>query len=104
MFRSKEDICKEKEEKEKIAKHPANQKLKYSAIGFAISGIAILIILILGLDLFSLTTFLILRGWVGICAILFIILVACYLYRVNYNYYKQKNKVKNNELSSPEIG
>lgn len=96
MFRSAEDIYKETEEKRKIAQLPVNRRLKYISWFFGIAVIAILITLIIGIDSFSLTALLILRGCAGLCAILFLISVACYLYRINYTYYKQKSKIKKN--------
>lgn len=95
MFRSLEKTYEEKAELNKIAQLPANRKLKYMALAFAVCGIALFIIMICGLDSFSLTAFLVLRGCAGLCGILFIIFVACYLYRVNYTYQKQKSIIKN---------
>lgn len=91
MFRSLEKTYEEKAELNKIAQSRANRKLKYVALAFAIIGIALLIIMISGLDTFSLTALMVLRGCVGLCAILFMIFVAVYLYRVYYTYFKQKS-------------
>ena len=90
MFRSLEKTYEEKAALNKIAQLPANRKYKYLALAFAISVIVLLIIMILVLDSISLTAFLVLRGCAGLCAILFLIFVACYVYRVYYTYYKQK--------------
>lgn len=92
MFRSIQKQYEEKATLHKIAQTPANRNLKYIALAFAVIGIALLIVLISGLDSFSLTAFLVLRGCVGLCAILFLIFVACYLYRVYYTYYHTKSK------------
>lgn len=92
MFRSLEKIYEEKEKLNKIAQLPTNKKFKYLSIAFGISALVLLIIMILGLEIFSLTVFWVLRGCVGICAILFLIFVGYYLYRVYFTYYKQKSK------------
>lgn len=92
MFRSFEKSYEEKTELKKIAQQPTNRNLKYLALLFGIIVIALLIIMILGMDSFSLTVFLVLRGCAGLCAILFIIFVALYLFRVYYIFYKQKWK------------
>ena len=90
MFRSLEKTYEEKEELNKIARLRENRIYKYLALAFATAMIALLIIMLSGLDTFSLTTFLVLRGCVGLCAILFLVFVACYLLRVYGTYYKQK--------------
>lgn len=97
MFRSLEKRYEEKAEVNKIAQSPANRKLKYAALLFGVSGIILLIIMILGLETFSLTAFLVLRGCVGLFAILFVVFVAIYWYRVYYSYFKQKsnNRTRN---------
>lgn len=92
MFRSLEKIFEEKAELNKIAQYPTNRNLKYVAIVFGIIAIVLLLIMIFGLDSFSLTVFLALRGCVGLFAILFLIFVGCYLYRVYYSFYKQKSQ------------
>ena len=72
----------DKEVFDRIAQMPANRKYKYIALVFAIIGIILLIITIVGIDSFSLKTILFLRGSAAICAVFFIIFVAIYLYRV----------------------
>lgn len=91
MFRSLEKTYEEKMELNKIAQLPANRKFKYLAMAFGISTIVLLMIMILGLDSFSLIAFLVLRGCAGLLAILFMIFVGCYLYRVYYSFYKHKS-------------
>lgn len=90
MFRSLAKTYEEKAELNKIAKLPVNRKLKNISLAFALCGIALLITMIVGLESFSTRTLLVLRGCVGLFAILFIIGVGFYLYRVNYAYIKQK--------------
>ena len=88
MFRSLEMTYEEKAKLNKIAQLPAHRKFKYGAIGCGISVIILLIIMIFGLDSFSETALLVLRGCVGLFAILFMIFVGYYLYQVYYSYYK----------------
>lgn len=66
----------------RISQLPANRKYRNIALAFGIAGIIILLVAIIGLNSFSLTAILFLRGCAGLCAILFIIFVAIYLYRV----------------------
>lgn len=94
MFRHLRNTYVEKAALDKIAASQANRILKYIALAFALIAIVLLMIMIIWLDSFSLTTILVLRGCVGLCAIIFIIFVAIYLYRVNYSYHKQKSKRK----------
>ena len=95
MFRSFEKISKEKAERDKIAQLPANRRLKYIAWAFGICVIILLLLMIIWLDTFSVNVFLVLRGCTGLCAILFMIFVAIYLYRIHYIYFKQKSDRKN---------
>lgn len=90
MFRSFEKRYEEKAALNKIAQLPTNKKFKYLAIAFGTTAVTLLIIMFLCLESFSLTTFLVLRGCVGLFAILFMIFVGCYTYRVYYIHYKQK--------------
>ena len=90
MFRQLERIHKEKEELNKIAQLPANRKLKYLALFFISIGIALLIIMIIWFDDFSREAFLAMRGCAGLFAILFAIIVAIYIFRINSAYHKQR--------------
>ena len=104
MFRSIEDIHKEKEEKEKIAKLPSIRKLKYLALFFIFIGIAIMLINLIWLETFSTTVILVLRGCAGICAIIFLIIIGIYMHKINTIYNEQrfrnkKDKYKFNEES-----
>ena len=92
MFRPLEDIYKEKEDKEKIAQLSSNKKLKYLAIGTGVVTIAILIVILACYDILSLVMMLVLRGCVGLCAIIFVIIIAIYCYRLNVTYSNEKYK------------
>ena len=76
----------------RIGQMPSNRIYKYLALVFAIAGIIIMSIAIIGIDSFSLKAILFLRGWAGICAVLFIIFVAIYLYRVYKTLFNQNPK------------
>ena len=91
MFRSLEKVYEEKTELNKIAQLPANRKFKYLAVGFGIIAFVLSIIMIWGLDSFSFTALIVMKGCVGLFAILFLIFVGCYLYRVYYSFYKHKS-------------
>ena len=101
MFRSIEDIYKEKEEKEKIAQLPSIRKLKYLALFFISIGIALILTNLIWLETFSLTVILVLRGCTGICAIIFLIIVAIYMHKIHtiYNEQRYKNKKDNYKLN-----
>ena len=86
------NINKEKEELNKIAQLPANRKLKYLALFLISIGIALFIIMIIWFDELSRETFLLMRGFAGLFAIFFAIIVTIYLYRINTTYHKQKYK------------
>lgn len=81
-----------KAELNRIARLPENRRFKYFAMAFGLSMIILLLITVLGLDSFSITTILILRGITGICAILFIIFVTVFLYRVYKAFFNHKNR------------
>ena len=96
MFRSIEDIY-----KEKIAQLPSIRKFKYLAL-FSISiGIALILTNIIWLETFSLTVILVLRGCAGMCAIIFLIIVAIYMHKINtiYNEQRFKNNKDNYKLN-----
>ena len=94
MFRSLEDIYKEKPEKEKIAQQPSIRKLKYLALFFISIGIAIILINLIWLETFSTTVILVLRGCEGICAIIFVIIVGIYMHKINTIYHEQRFRNK----------
>ena len=82
----------DKAEFERIGRMPANRKYKYIALAFALTGIILMFVAIIGIDSFSIKTILFLRGFAGVCAILFIIFVAIFLYRVYKTLFNQKPK------------
>lgn len=95
MFRRFEEIYKEQEEKEKIAQLSSNVKLKYFALSFISVSIVLLLIIVIWFDTLSPTVFHVLRGCAGLGAILFILVLAIYFYRINSIHNKQKyNKIK----------
>lgn len=67
----------------KIAKEPRNRRLKYLSIGIISVGIILELIVLIWYEALSETAILWLQGFTGVCAIMFLILVAVFLYRVN---------------------
>ena len=100
MFRSLEDIYKEKQDKERIAQQPFIKKLKYLALFFISIGIALILTNLIWLETFSTTVILVLRGCEGICAIIFVIIVGIYMHKINTTYNKQRfrNNKENSKL------
>ena len=94
MFRSLEDIYKEKQDKERIAQQPSIKKLKYLALFFISIGIALILTNIIWLETFSTTVILVLRGCAGICAIIFLIIVGIYMHKINTIYHEQRFRNK----------
>ena len=90
MLRPIENIYKEKEKRDKIARLPANRKLKYWALSFASVGIALFIIMIIFFESLSTEAIFLMRGFAGLFAIFFVVIVAIYLYRINSAYQKQR--------------
>ena len=100
MFRSIEDIYKEKEEKEKIAQLPSIRKLKYLAMGAIGVTISLLLINLIWIATLSRTALLAIRGSAGVFAIIFLIIVGIYMHKINTTYNKQlfRNNKENSKL------
>ena len=90
MFRSIEDLYKEKEEKEKISQLPSIRKLKYLAMAAIAVTICLLLINLLWIATLSRTTLLVIRGFAGVFAIIFVVIVTIYMHKINTIYYKQR--------------
>lgn len=80
----------DREEFDRIARMPANRKYRNIAMACIVAGILLMLVAIVGIDTFSLKTIMFLRGCAGVCAVLFIIFVAVYLYRVYSMIFKGK--------------
>lgn len=87
---NKYDIRKRKRELDKLYQKPANRRLKYLAVGFAVIAIALMIAMILLIDSLSWRTMMLLRGCTGLSAIIFVALTGVLVYRVNREYYKER--------------
>lgn len=74
---------KQKEEAEKISREPANRRLKYAAIGILSIGVVLEIVMLIWYDQISDTAILWMEGIIGLCAIIFVVLVAWLYYRIN---------------------
>ena len=79
-----------RDELKRIYNKPANRKLKYCVVA-AISITAILLLVcLIWMDGLSVTSILLLRGFTGLFAIIFVVLYSVLLYRVNREYIKGK--------------
>lgn len=74
---------KQKEESRKISQEPSCLRLKYTAIAIMSVGIIMQFVMLIWFDQLSYKAILWMRGLVGLCAILFVILVAVLLYLIN---------------------
>lgn len=68
-----------------------SRRLKNWAIVSIVLCIILLILMIVLMDMLSVTMLLLIRGFVGLFAIIFVILVAIFLYRVNKSYWNDRN-------------
>lgn len=82
---------KQKEEAEKISREPANRRLKYAAIGILSIGVVLEIVMLIWYDQISDTAILWMQGVVGLCAIIFVVLVAWLYYRINKKSIDRRN-------------
>lgn len=98
MRRHLEKREQQRAELEKLYQTSANLRLKYSALGVMAIGFVLLLIMIFCVDHLSHTTVLIMRGCVGLCAIVFFILCAILIYRVNSSYWRNRNTGKKSTL------
>ena len=93
-FEKKERI---QQEQEKYYREKTNRQLKYAAI---ISiGISIILMLIMACGFVNSNNkaaLLIMRGWTGVFALFFVVLVGIIVYRVNTSYFENKAKSKHN--------
>lgn len=85
----------QRDELNKLYNTRANLRLKYIAIGIMAVGIAIMLAIIIWMDQISREMMLLMRGCVGICAIVFVILCGIPVYRVNSAYWQQRGNQKN---------
>ena len=80
----------QREELEELMKAPANVRLKRIALGVIAIGIALQMIMIFLIDKISWKLLMVMRGCVGVSAIVFVVLVATLLYRVHSANLKQR--------------
>lgn len=91
MNRCLERQQEEKAEKERLMQTPTNRRLKYTAIGVMGVGICLLLSMIIWFDEISPRTQLFMRGCVGVIALIFVIICAILLYRVNSQYLNNRH-------------
>ena len=71
------------EEQRKYLNTPVNLRLKYVAIGVISICLLLIVIMWIWIDTLSLKTWYFMRGCVGVCAIIFAVLIGILYYRVN---------------------
>lgn len=74
---------KQKEDARKIAREPSNQRLKYLACAVISAGMIFMLIMLIWYDSLSYSAVLWLRGLTGVSAIIFVIIGAVLIYRIN---------------------
>lgn len=79
-----------RDELKRIYNKPANRKLKYCAIAAISIAAILLLVCLIWMDCLSVTSILLLRGFTGLFAIIFVVLYSVLLYRVNREYIKGK--------------
>lgn len=80
------------DEVKKYYETPVNKRIKHWAIGVVLVVIALLILLFVLTDAISLLAIHLLRACIGLGAIIFVVLVAILIYRVNKAYIDSKDK------------
>ena len=79
-----------RDELKRIYNKPANRKLKYCAIAAISIAAILLLVCLIWMDCLSITSILLLKGFTGLFAIIFVVLYSVLLYRVNREYIKGK--------------
>lgn len=79
-----------RDELKRIYNKPANRKLKYCAVAAISITTILLLVCLIWMDCLSVTSILLLRGFTGLFAIIFVVLYSVLLYRVNREYIKGK--------------
>ncbi|MDE6268248.1 MAG: hypothetical protein K2M04_04105 [Muribaculaceae bacterium] len=82
---------------DKLSKEPTNLRLKRGAVVSAILAVSLLLLPILCGDHISWRSMLIMRGSAGVCALVFAILYAVMMYRMNAQYIRQRHNIKKEE-------
>lgn len=80
----------DREEVKMLYNKPANRRLKRGALAAICVSIALMLAMIIWMDELSTTGLLIMRGCAGLCALLFIILYGCLVYRVYREHINRK--------------
>ncbi len=76
----------------KYSQLPANRRLKIAAIGFGILAVTLLLVMLIWFDQLSWHAMHVIRGCVGLCAIIFALLATIFLYRVYSAYWRERNR------------
>lgn len=80
------------QEQEKYYREKANLRLKYAAVISITISVILMIATVIWLDSISTGMLLFMRGCAGLFAIIFVVLAAILVYRVNASYLKDKTR------------
>lgn len=83
-------------EREKYYQEKGNVRLKRAAIASISVAIILMLVAILTIEKISLQMLLFMRGLAGTLALVFVVLVAILMYRVNRSYFKDRNRPSRN--------
>lgn len=79
-----------RDELNKIYNKPANRKLKYCSIAAGSVCLALLLAILIFMEQLSYRTILLMKGFTGLFAIIFVVLYGILIYRVNREYINRK--------------
>lgn len=79
-----------RDELKKLYNKPANRKLKYCAVVAISISIALMLAMLIFMEQLSYRNLLLMRGFAGLFAIVFVVLYGMLVYRVNREYIKGK--------------
>lgn len=82
----------QEKELDRYYREKTNLRLKYAAVVAITIAVMLMVVMIVWLDSLSTGMLLFMRGCVGLFAIIFVVLVAILVYRVNASYIRDKNR------------
>lgn len=91
MWETEKGKCR-REDMQRQYREPANRRLKYVALAVGMACVLIPLMVILRPYDFSLRTILVLRGCMGVLAVVFVVLTGILVYRVNRSYWRGKKE------------
>ena len=91
------------QEREKYYREKTNLRLKYAALISIVISIILLLTMAFGfVDFNNVSAILLMRGFAGLFALSFVVLVGIIVYRVNTSYFNDKTNSERNQKSSPK--